>query len=109
MDETHTNRSRSIMGREEVVMKSIYITLALLMFAPVAHAQRDIFEASPKYRNTEPDGRSNPYIIRDRYGRRVGEVRVKHYDSKRDDGFNDPGSRSNPYIFEKSNRKEVIE
>lgn len=86
-------------------MNTLFIALALLLFTSTAYAQRDRYEVTPKYRSryVQPDGRSNSYIIRDRYGRRVGEARVKHYDS-RIDGVNDPGSKTNPYIIKRKER-----
>ena len=82
---------------------------ALLVYKNTANCgEREIFEVTPKYRSryVKPDGRSNPYIVRDRHGKRIGEIRTKFFDPNPGDGFNDPGSRTNPYRFEKREERK---
>jgi hypothetical protein len=48
----------------------------------------------------DPGTWSNPYIVEDNYGHKVGTIRPRYYDLDPHDGFFDPGTWSNPYEIE---------
>ena len=44
--------------------------------------------------------KSNPYVVRDKSGKILLEVKPKYYDFNKRDNLMEPGSQLNPYVIE---------
>lgn len=83
-----------------------FLIVVLVMLCPVM-AFCASYEISSRCSDLNPgDGfmeegsPSNPYVVRDSYGREVRTISTRTSDLNPGDGFMESGSRSNPYIFE---------
>ena len=64
------------------------------------------YTVEPKYHNfssdsvMKPGTRMNPYVIKNKRGGTIGEIKRKHYDFNPNRDSMDPGTRLNPYEIE---------
>ena len=81
-------------------MKTTLIVLALLLIPAAVNSQeytiKPRYYTGPSGRTLTPGSPSNPYIIRDRQGREVGQVRSRVHGTP--GTVTEPGRPDNPFI-----------
>jgi hypothetical protein len=79
----------------------VFWVFVILMIVESCSAEQ--YRITPKIYNNKqyPAGSTfNPYIVRDKSGRKVGEMKSHHYDLNPNDGISDPGTLSNPWVID---------
>ena len=75
--------------------------ILILVIAKSCSAEQ--YRITPKIYNNKqyPAGSTfNPYIVKDKSGRKVGEMKSHHYDLNPNDGIYDPGTFGNEWIID---------
>lgn len=84
---------------KKLVLITVFLGLCSISYAGEQEITPRYFDLTPNDGFLDAGTPSNPYIIKDQYGREKGTIKPRYFDLIPGDGLMDAGTPANPYII----------